>query len=42
MDDAVLSPDALDAFPAAHRRESPALPGLPLQFRQLQTGQRRF
>jgi len=35
MDDAVLSPTALDAIPTAHRREPPALPGLPLQFRQL-------
>jgi hypothetical protein len=35
MDEAVLSADALDAIPAAHRREPPALPRLPLQFRQL-------
>jgi len=35
MDDAVLQSTTLDAIPASHRREPPALPGLPLQFCQL-------
>jgi hypothetical protein len=35
MEDAVLSPNRLDAIPAAHRRQPPALPSLPLQLRQL-------
>ena len=42
MDHAVLSSDALDAIPASDRSHSPAMPGLSLQFRHLQTGTRKF
>jgi len=42
MDSPSLSSSALDAVPTDDRRPCQALPGVPLQFRQLQTTERRL